>query len=163
VKRVIIESPFADPEGQAGYIKEWTKRLVRAIHCLDLDIDFIHDDEEELLRVVEEDEDRLLRALDVIRPLASYSRFATYARLCLLDSLKRGEAPLASHLLYPQVLNDNSPEDRRLGIEAGLAWGPVADLTAVYTDHGISSGMREGIERAEREGRPVEYRQLKGH
>jgi len=25
-----------------------------------------------------------------------------YAKLCILDSLKRGEAPLASHLLYTQ-------------------------------------------------------------
>jgi len=87
-----------------------------------------------------------------------------YARAALRDCLLRGEAPLASHLLYTQsgVLDDNNPEERVLGIDAGLAWGCLADATIVYADLGISRGMRYGIERAEREGRPVEYRQLAG-
>lgn len=85
-----------------------------------------------------------------------------YARRCLRDAiLSRGEAPLASHLLYPGALDDNVPEERRLGIEAGLAWGQLAALTAVYVDRGISSGMRQGIERAKAEGRPVEFRRLR--
>jgi hypothetical protein len=39
-----------------------------------------------------------------------------------------GEAPIASHLLYtqPGVLRDEIPEERRHGIDAGLAWGAVA-------------------------------------
>ena len=45
-----------------------------------------------------------------------------YARECLKDSIKRGEAPIASHLLYTQVLDDNIPEERQHGIDAGLAW-----------------------------------------
>lgn len=87
-----------------------------------------------------------------------------YARAALRDCLLRGEAPLASHLLYtqPGVLDDGDPEERVLGIDAGLAWGCLADATIVYADLGISRGMRYGIERAEREGRPVEYRQLAG-
>lgn len=86
-----------------------------------------------------------------------------YARLCLRDSLLRGEAPIASHLLYTQegVLDDRIPDERRLGIEAGLAWGAEPDvLTAVYTDHGISRGMKLGIERARTQGRRVEERRL---
>lgn len=85
-----------------------------------------------------------------------------YARLCLRDCLKRGEAPIASHLLYtqPEVLNDALPEERQLGIEAGLAWGSLAEATVVYTDFGLSRGMLYGIERAQKEGRPVEYRYL---
>ena len=37
-----------------------------------------------------------------------------YARQCLRDSLLRGEAPLASHLLYtqPGVLDDRVPDER---------------------------------------------------
>lgn len=87
-----------------------------------------------------------------------------YARAALRDSLMRGEAPLASHLLYtqPGVLDDTLPEERARGIDAGLAWGPLAEATVVYTDRGISRGMAYGIARAEREGRPVEYRTLKG-
>lgn len=94
-------------------------------------------------------------------PLAGdYQGNQAYARACLLDSLKRREAPLASHLLYPQVLDDLNPGERTTGIEAGLAWGRVADLTAVYTDRGISAGMNLGIERAKQEGRRVVFRQL---
>jgi hypothetical protein len=63
-------------------------------------------------------------------------------------------------LLYPQVLNDDDPGERELGIEAGLAWGTAADATIAYVDHGISDGMRRGIERAHMEGRPVEFRTL---
>lgn len=91
-------------------------------------------------------------------------RNAAYARACLADSLRRGEAPIASHLLYtqPGVLDDTDPAERALGIEAGLAWGRVADLTAAYTDLGISPGMAQGIARAEAEGRTVERRTLPG-
>jgi hypothetical protein len=85
-----------------------------------------------------------------------------YARAAMRDSLHRGEAPYASHLLYtqPGVLDDTVPEERAQGIEAGLAWGQVADLVAVYTDLGISKGMALGIERALAAGRPVIHRQL---
>jgi len=85
-----------------------------------------------------------------------------YARAAMRDCLKRGDAPYASHLLYtqPGVLDDNDPAERTLGIEAGLAWGERAELTAVYTDLGISDGMKLGIARAETDGRPVEMRSL---
>lgn len=85
-----------------------------------------------------------------------------YARLCLLDCLKRGEAPLASHLLYTQVLDDNDPKQRQLGIEAGLAWMRVAHASVIYTDLGISEGMRKGIEAARFAGIPTELRSLEG-
>lgn len=85
-----------------------------------------------------------------------------YARLCMRDSLARGEAPFASHLLYtqPNILRDDVSAERKLGIEAGLAWGAAADATVVYTDLGFSEGMRQGIAHAERAGRSVEYRKM---
>ncbi len=85
-----------------------------------------------------------------------------YAKACMRDSLARGESPLASHLLYPGILNDDNEYERRLGIAAGLAWGCVAHATVVYTDRGISVGMQHGIDRAVMEGRHVEYRSLHG-
>ena len=89
-------------------------------------------------------------------------RNTNYARACLRDCLLRGETPFASHLLYtqPGVLDDQVQEERKLGIDAGLAWGKVAEATVVYTDYGISSGMKYGIARAKKEGRLVEYRQI---
>lgn len=89
-------------------------------------------------------------------------RNTRYARACLADCLSRGESPFASHLLFTQkgVLDDNDPDQRKLGIAAGFAWRHVAQLTAVYGDLGISSGMRRGIEHSERLGIPVEFRSL---
>ena len=86
-----------------------------------------------------------------------------YARAAVRDSLMRGEAPIASHLLYtqPGILRDEIPGERQQGIDAGLAWRGVAEASVVYTDRGISKGMTFGIEAAEAAGIPVEYRTLK--
>jgi hypothetical protein len=86
-----------------------------------------------------------------------------FARACMRDALQHGEAPFASHLLYTQegILDDKKPEERRLGIEAGLTWGRQASKTIVYTNLGITPGMEKGIARAKEEGREVEYRELK--
>ena len=85
-----------------------------------------------------------------------------YARACIRDSLLRGEAPIASHLLYtqPGILKDDVPSDRELGINAGLAWRKVAEASVVYTDLGISKGMEYGIAAAKEAGVPVEYRTI---
>lgn len=85
-----------------------------------------------------------------------------YARAAAADCLRRGEAPFASHLIYtqPGVLDDAILAERSLGIVAGLAWGRAAAATVVYTDLGTSPGMSIGIDRARREGRPVEFRSL---
>ncbi len=89
-------------------------------------------------------------------------RNLTYARACLRDSLLRGEAPIASHLLYtqPGVLDDTKPAERTMGIEAGLLWGAAAEASVVYLDRGMSDGMRYGVRRALDEGRPIEFRTL---
>lgn len=83
-----------------------------------------------------------------------------YLRRCMADSLARGEAPFASHGLYTQdgVLDDSVPEERLKGIDAGLAIAKRLDMTAVYADLGISSGMRTGIASAHAAGRPVDCR-----
>jgi hypothetical protein len=85
-----------------------------------------------------------------------------YAKKCMRDSFMRGEAPFVSHLLYTQegILDDKKNTERNLGIEAGLVWGKEAEMTVVYEDYGISSGMKVGIERAKKEGRPIEYRKI---
>lgn len=102
------------------------------------------------------------KGADAITAAAELERNLRYARACMRDSLLRGEAPMASHLLYTQagVLDDTNTTERAMGIEAGLAWGPAAEASVVYLDRGISEGMRQGIRRARNEGRPVEFRTL---
>lgn len=85
-----------------------------------------------------------------------------YARRCVRDSLMRGEAPIASHLLYtqPGILDDSIPVERMRGITAGLAWRKVAEASVVYVDKGISQGMQYGIAAAEAAGLDIEIRRI---
>lgn len=85
-----------------------------------------------------------------------------YLRRCMLDSLGRGEAPFASHALYTQYLDDANHGAREVGIESGFSWGEVAQFVAAYIDHGITPGMRRGLERAAAAGQAVLYRTLEG-
>ncbi len=83
-----------------------------------------------------------------------------YARAAMRDSLRRGEYPIASHLLYtqPGILRDEIPEERALGIAAGLAWRTVAEKAVFYVDRGWSSGMLAAEEIYKRDGFPYEIR-----
>lgn len=87
-------------------------------------------------------------------------RNKAYAMEAMRDSLMRGEAPFASHLLYTQMLDDLVPAERQMGIDAGLEIGKHAVATVVYVDLGISSGMEYGIANAEGADRLIEYRSL---
>jgi len=89
------------------------------------------------------------------------STYQVYLHKCLLDSLNRGEAPFASHGFYTQVLDDDDPKERALGMKSGMAWYGCADLVAVYMDHGISPGMQAGIDFAIGLGIPIEERRLR--
>lgn len=106
-----------------------------------------------------------MRLVIVESPLSGdVPRNIRYARACMRDALMRGDAPFASHLLYAQegILDDLKPDERGLGIVAGFEWGRAAEATVVYTDLGISAGMKLGIQDAELSRRPVEYRKLGG-
>jgi hypothetical protein len=85
-----------------------------------------------------------------------------YAEACILDCLRRGESPIASHLLFarPGILDDLVPEQRQLGIQAGHAWYKAADACVIYADHGFTAGMRECVERAAKSGINIEVRYL---
>lgn len=88
-----------------------------------------------------------------------------YARACMHDCLvTHGQAPYASHLLYTQegVLDDSIPEERDLGIKAGLEIGRKATLRVFYVDRGVSSGMRWGFRFGLELGQPYEIRTLGG-
>lgn len=85
-----------------------------------------------------------------------------YAKRAVHDCLKRGESPIASHLLFtqPGILDDADPKERKLGISAGHAWTERVDCVVVYLDRGMSSGMLAGLRKAFQVGTPVEVRFL---
>jgi len=83
-----------------------------------------------------------------------------YAQKCLLDSINKGESPFAGHLLYTQVLNDADFDERERGIACASSWYGAADKCVVYTNLGISEGMKRGIELATRLGKAVEFRTI---
>lgn len=85
-----------------------------------------------------------------------------YARDCMKDSLMRGEAPLLSHLLYTQVLDDTIQKERELGINAGLAWLTAAKKHIFYIDYGYSKGMLAAKEMSEGIGMDIEERTIYG-
>jgi hypothetical protein len=89
-------------------------------------------------------------------------RNVSYARQAMRDSLERGEAPIASHLLYtqPGILRDDVLSERETGIKAGLAWRSAADLTVFYTDLGWSPGMTKALALCMDERRAFEVRNI---
>lgn len=78
-----------------------------------------------------------------------------YLKACMLDSLGRGEAPLASHALWTQFLDDNDHESRQMGLDCEHTWLAHAAYVVVYIDLGISSGMALAIAKAESFARPM--------
>lgn len=83
-----------------------------------------------------------------------------YAHRAMLHALSLDESPIASHLLYTQFLDDNHPEQRVLGMRAGLAWYKVAEACVVYKDMGVSQGMSVGISVAKKNNVPVIFREI---
>jgi hypothetical protein len=69
-----------------------------------------------------------------------------YLQHCLADCFRRGEAPFASHGLYPGVLDDTNPEQRALGIESGWAIAMKLDAWVWYLDRGVTPGMLAGFD-----------------
>lgn len=88
---------------------------------------------------------------------ASYDN---YLIMCMLDSLKKGEAPYAPHMYLTRVLNDNTIDGRRKGMEVGLKFLEVCQLLAVYKDFGISEGMQGEIDYAKSRKIRVELRSI---
>lgn len=104
-----------------------------------------------------------MRRVIIESPFAGeVERNIRYARAALRDSLLRGEAPLASHLLYTQegVLDDALPGERARGITAGLEWAWVTEAAVFYVDHGYSPGMLNARDRYLELGVPIEVRRL---
>lgn len=66
-----------------------------------------------------------------------------------------GFMPVASHLMYPRILNDNDPSERELGLMFGLALLRLCDEVWVFG--GVSQGMAQEISEAKRLDKPIRY------
>lgn len=70
-----------------------------------------------------------------------------YLEKCLLDCIKRGETPYASHKQLTDCLVDSDPEQRAIGISAGISMAIFivrhGGKPAFYVDLGWSGGMTQ--------------------
>lgn len=73
--------------------------------------------------------------------------------------IAEGYMPVASHLLYPQMLNDNNPAERELGMMFGLALMRMCDEVWVFGS--VSSGMAQEIEEAKKLNKKLVYKEVR--
>ena len=85
---------------------------------------------------------------DVPGNIERAKQYAHYALTC-------GTAPVVPHF-YALILDDNDPQERQLGLGAGLAVLENCDELWVFGDR-ISRGMQGEIEVAETLGIPVQH------
>ena len=77
-----------------------------------------------------------------------------FARQACRYAIAQGVTPFAPHLLYTQMLDDGSPEERQLGIDMGNRMLELCDELWLCGDH-VSPGMAGEKELAERMDVPV--------
>ena len=77
-------------------------------------------------------------------------------------AIESGYMPVASHLLYPQMLDETSPAERELGVKFGLEMVMMCDeMWVAITASGITKGMAEEIALATSNGVPYKFMKLK--
>jgi hypothetical protein len=63
-----------------------------------------------------------------------------------------GLAPITPHLYLTQVTNDEIPEQRARGLEAGQDLLLLCDCVIIGNRYGVSAGMQAEIKLAEQQG-----------
>lgn len=69
------------------------------------------------------------------------------ARQFMKYAVQKGVVPFAPHLLYPLILNEKDPNQRKLGLSFGLIWLTMCDEMWVFGEN-ISAGMQTEIDKA---------------
>ncbi len=79
-----------------------------------------------------------------------------FAIRCCQMAIQQGYTPIAAHLLYPQILDDQEPKERAIGLELGL--DILRHCAAAWVcGTRISSGMEGEIQEAQQQGIPIRY------
>lgn len=81
-----------------------------------------------------------------IKKAVRYCRFA----------IDKRKMPIASHLLYPQIIDDNIPEEREIGTMYGLALLALCDEVWCFGKK-LSPGMELEVKEAKRLKKPIKY------
>ena len=84
-----------------------------------------------------------------------------YLQECIHYSVNSGEAPFASHRMYTGALNDDVPEERKLGIEAGYCWMNLAKKVIFCVDEGMSEGMKKALITAVKLEKDIVFRYIR--
>jgi hypothetical protein len=81
------------------------------------------------------------------------ARNSMYAMRLMMRMMKEKEAAVfAPHLLYTAVLDEDKRLERRLGLDAGLAYLETCDVLVVCDRYGVSEGMKLEVEYAQKCG-----------
>lgn len=79
-----------------------------------------------------------------------------FAIRCCRMAIQQGHTPIAVHLLYPQILNDQDPAERATGLELGL--NILQHCAAAWVcGTRISCGMEGEIRAAQQLKIPIRY------
>jgi hypothetical protein len=76
-----------------------------------------------------------------------------YTAKCCYYVYEQGHIPFASHLFFPEFLDEDAPKERLAGIEAGYFFWSMADEIWFFTRRGWSRGMDMALEKAKKEGK----------
>jgi len=77
-----------------------------------------------------------------------------FAKKACRHVLNEGNAFFCPHLLYPQILDEDKEDERKLGINMGKKFLNKCDELWLFGNH-ISSGIFEEIEFARSKGIPI--------
>jgi len=86
---------------------------------------------------------------DIEKNVANAIRYCRFA-------IEKGYMPIASHLLYPRILNDNVPEERELGLMFGLALLSKCNEVWCFGEE-KSAGMVQEIKMALKLKKPIRF------
>ena len=75
-------------------------------------------------------------------------RNVKYARKLTRQAIEAGYIPVTPHLYMTQVLNDNIPKERKVGMELGLRLLGHCDTILVGARYGVSDGMAAELSEA---------------
>ncbi len=83
---------------------------------------------------------------------AELDRNIEYVQEITRQVLRAGYAPITPHLYMTQCLNENDPEERSIGMAAGLQLLAGCDFVVIGDRYGISEGMDTEMRLAEELG-----------